>query len=223
MEIFFKDLRYALRGLLRAPSFTLAALLTLAPGIGANAAVYRLFDAVLLRSLPVRNPQELVIIELAGADGVDRRNASIYSPLSNPVWEQFRERQDVFRGVMAWGPTDFAPLRLNLEGDSRLLAGLFVSGEFFRVLGVDPVLGRTFTGADDRRDCGLPGAVLSHSFWQRQFGGDPEIVGRTISVNSQLRERRNRPTPRSQGCRRRSSKRRCRPIIPRTLPMIIWA
>lgn len=184
-EILFKDVWYALRGLLRAPGFTLAALVTLALGIGANAAVYQLFDAVLLRSLPVRNPQELVIVEPDDAAGIARRNASIYSPLSNPVWEQLRDRQDVFRGVMAWGPTDFAPLRLNVEGDSRLLTGLFVSGEFFRVLGVDPVLGRTLTSADDQRGCGLPGAVLSHSFWQRQFGGDSGIVGRTISVNSQ--------------------------------------
>jgi predicted permease len=184
LEILFKDIRHALRGLVRAPGFTLAALVTLALGIGANTAIFQLFDAVLLRSIPVANPHELVLVELADDSAVSRRTASIFAPLSNPVWEQVRDRQDVFQGVMAWGPTTFAPLYWNLDGDSRLLEGLFVSGEFFRVLGVDSLLGRTFTAADDQRACGLPGAVLSHSFWQREFGGDPEVVGSTISINS---------------------------------------
>jgi putative ABC transport system permease protein len=184
LEILSKDVRYALRGLLRTPGFTLAAVVTLALGIGANTAIYQLFDAVLLRSLPVPDSHELVIIETTNAIGVSRRNAAQYAPLSNPVWEQIRDRQDVLQDVMAWGPTTFAPLYLTQDRDSQLLEGLFVSGEFFRVLGVDPIVGRTFTAADDRRGCGLPGAVLSHGFWRRQFGGDLEIVGRTISINS---------------------------------------
>jgi predicted permease len=184
LEIFGKDVRHAMRSLIRTPGFTLAALLTLALGIGANAAIYQIFDAVLLRPLPVQNAEELVIVELADDRGVAGRRASLgngYNRTSNPLWEHFRDSQRVLTGVMAWSNTS---LRVGRTGDSPLARGLFVSGDFFRVLGANPLVGRTFTEADDRPGC-APGAVLSHGFWQRQFGADPAVIGRTIVLNSQ--------------------------------------
>lgn len=185
LEIFLEDARYALRGLVRAPGFTLAALVILGLGIGANTAIYQLFDAVSMRSLPVPDAQELAIVELADASRVEGRRATRHPPVSNPVWQQFRSRQNMFRAVLAWGNTDFSPLRLGQDGESLVVRGLFVSGEFFSVLGVDPFLGRTFTAADDQPGCGLPGTVLSHSFWQRHFGGDPAVIGTTVLLNSE--------------------------------------
>jgi putative ABC transport system permease protein len=185
LEIFAKDVRYAFRSLVRAPGFALAALLTLALGIGANTAIYQLFDAVLLRPLPLQSPQELAIVEPADATRVQVRRTSRptgYEPFSNPLWERFRDRQDMFQGVLAWANTD---LRVGHDSESPLARGLFVSGKFFHVLGVNPLLGRTFTAADDQPGCGAPGAVLSHGFWRRQFGGDPAIIGRTVVLNSQ--------------------------------------
>jgi putative ABC transport system permease protein len=185
LDIFVKDVRYAFRSLARAPGFALSALLTLALGIGANAAIYQLFDAVLLRRLPVRNAGELAIVELADPTRVQGRRTSGptgYAPLSNPLWERFRDRQDVFQGVMAWANTD---LPVGEDSESPLARGLFVSGGFFDVLGVHPFLGRTFTADDDQPGCGVPGAVLSHGFWQRQFGGDPAVIGRTVVLDSQ--------------------------------------
>jgi hypothetical protein len=88
----------------------------------------------------------------------------------------------MFHGVMAWFDADF---RVGQEGGSPLARGLFVSGDFFRVLGVNPILGRTFMAADDHPGCGASGAVLSYGFWQRQFGGDPAVIGRPLVLNSQ--------------------------------------
>ena len=182
LEIFLKDLRYGLRSLVRAPGLAIAALLTLALGIGANAAIYQLFDAILRRPLPVHSPQELVVVGPVDASQVDRRRARAGTILSNPVWEWFRDHQQIFQGVLAWTT---GGLRVGADGDTPVARGLFVSGEFFNVLGVDALLGQTFAAADDRPGCGVPGAVLSHDFWQRQYGGDPALIGQAVALNSQ--------------------------------------
>jgi predicted permease len=184
LEIFFKDVRHAARSLVRTPGFTLAVLLTLALGIGANAAVYQLFDAVLLRPLPVQNADELAIVELADDTGVEGRRVGNngYGRFSNPLWEHFRDNQNMFDGVLAWSNTRF---RVGEGSESPLARGVFVSGDFFGVLGVSPIVGRTFTEADDQPGCGVPGAVLSYGFWQRHFGGDPAIIERTVLLNLQ--------------------------------------
>ncbi|PYT64801.1 MAG: hypothetical protein DMG39_31040 [Acidobacteria bacterium] len=91
-----------------------------------------------------------------------------------------RDQQDVFSGVLAWGSNGFG---LAPPGEGRLAQGLFVSGDFFQVLGVRPLMGRVFTAADDRRGCGLPGAVISYAFWQRELGGDPSPIGRKLTLN----------------------------------------
>jgi len=182
----WQDVRYGIRKLAQSPAFTITAALTLALGIGANTALFQLFDAVRLRRLPVENPQMMAIIELADRTIRGGRQTTGYPTLTNPLWERFRDTQQVFDGVLAWsnGETNLKYGRsAELDTTSTAIRGLFVSGEFFHVLGVRPALGRVFTVADDQRGCGLPGAVVSYSFWQRQLGGDPLAIGRDIFLN----------------------------------------
>jgi predicted permease len=174
-----RDLRYALRMLRRTPAFTAVALLTLALGIGANTAIYQLFDAIRLRTLSVKDPQQIAIVELADLTRWHGRRTTGYPVLTNPLWEHFRDHQNIFAGVLAW-----SNVNLQLDRDTaRPARGLFVSGEFFNVLGVEPHLGRVFAAADDHAGCGVPGAVVSYGFWQRQLGGDPAVIGRTVALN----------------------------------------
>ncbi|MEO8561324.1 MAG: ABC transporter permease [bacterium] len=165
-----QDLRYAWRGLRRNPGFAAIAALTLALGIGANTAIFSVVDAVLLRSLPVRRPEQLVQITMGG-DGNDE--------FTNPLWEALRDRQDAFAGMFA-----LADRRFDLAGggETRPVDGAWVSGGFFDVLEVRPTTGRLLHPADDHRGC-APVAVLAHGFWQRSYGSDPEAVGRTIALN----------------------------------------
>jgi predicted permease len=176
----WQDLRYGFRVLRKQPGFTAVALLTLALGIGANTAIFQLLDAVRLRALPVAEPQQLAEVRIADTTGSRGSFDSWHPSLPNPVWEKIRERQQAFSGVFAWGADEF---NLASGGEARPARGLWVSGEFFDVLGVRPLLGRVLTPADDRRGCGSPGAVLSHRFWQREFGGDPAVVGKTLSLD----------------------------------------
>lgn len=176
-----QDLRYAIRTLRRSPGFALVAILTLALGMGANAAIYQLVDAVRLRPLPVKDPQQLVVVALAGGRPFGRQITE-YPALTNAVWEHFRQHQTALRDVMAWSP---GPLQLDDEVASGSAQGLFVSGEFFNTLGVAPYLGRMFTPSDDRSGCGARAAVVSYGFWQRRFAGDSAAIGKTITLNGQ--------------------------------------
>jgi predicted permease len=185
MWMLLKDLRYGLRLLRANPGFTAVAVLSLALGIGANVAIFQLLDAVRLRTLPVKEPQKLATLQLADRTGWRGGQASPYEALTNPIWERFRDDQHAsgpFAGVLAWANNDF---NLAPSGEVRLARGLFVSGDFFRVLGVQPLRGRVFTAADDRKGCGLPGAVMSYAFWQRELGGDASAVGRKLTLNGQ--------------------------------------
>lgn len=180
IDAFWQDIRYALRLFRLSPSFAVVAIVSLALGTGANTAIFQLFDAIRLRTLPVKAPQELVelrIDDMLHARGNWLRDAA----MTNPLWEQIRTRQQAFSGVFAWASESFDMSR---SGELREVAGLWVSGDFFRVLGVEPVLGRLFTASDDRRGCGLtPGAVVSYGFWQRELAGDPDaIAGRKILI-----------------------------------------
>ncbi|MFZ0594625.1 MAG: ABC transporter permease, partial [Bryobacteraceae bacterium] len=174
-----RDVRYALRSLRKSPGFTIAAIATLALGIGANTAIFQLLDAVRLRTLPVKDPDQLAMVQLADRTGWRGSQATMYPALTNPIWERFRDTQDTFSGVLAWADNDFG---LSPGGEQRLARGLFVSGDFFRVLGVEPIMGRVFTSADDQRGCGLPGAVISYSFWQRELGS-ASVIGRKLMLN----------------------------------------
>ncbi len=178
-ERLWQDIRYGLRQLRRSPGFAAVAVITLALGIGANTAIFQLLDAVRLRSLPVMNPRELTLVRLADRRGWRGNQESAYPALNNPLWEYIRDHQQAFSGVLAWSPTMLGIT----EGDhERLVQGLWVSGDFFNVLGVRPALGRLFTSTDDRPGCGASGVVVSYAFWQGQLGGDPHVVGRTLAI-----------------------------------------
>ncbi|MGH9902248.1 MAG: ABC transporter permease, partial [Pyrinomonadaceae bacterium] len=172
--------RYGFRMLRKQPGFTAVALLTLALGVGANTAIFRLLDAVRLRALPVADPHRLAEVRIEDMTGARGNFASWHPSLTNPVWEQVRERQQVFSGVFAWGADSF---NLATGSDVRIARGLWVSGDFFNVLGVRAELGRVFTASDDRRGCDSAGAVISHQFWQREFGGDRSVVGRRLTLD----------------------------------------
>jgi putative ABC transport system permease protein len=164
-----QDVRYAWRVLAKAPAFTCVAVLSLALGIGANTAIFSLVNGVLLRTLPVRDPERLVLLR----DG----------SWTNPIWEQIRQRQwRVFDGAVAWGAEQFD---LAAGGPSLKVEGLWVSGGFFDVLGVPAVMGRTLTPDDDRRGGGRSGpvAVISYRFWQQHLGGSATVIGRPLALN----------------------------------------
>jgi len=175
----WQDSRYAVRMARKNRSFTLVAVLSLALGIGANAAIFQLLNAVLLRTLPVARPQELAEVRLEDETGM-RGSFNTWGPsLTNPIWEQIRNQQEAFSGIFACNSTVF---NLAPGGEPRPVQGLWVSGDFFNVLGIKPILGRVFTAEDDQRGCGSPGAVISHSFWQREYGGDPSVIGRELTL-----------------------------------------
>jgi predicted permease len=177
-----RDVRHGLRTLRRTPSFTAVAVMTLALGTGANAAIYQLLDAIRLRPLPVTAPGQLAVVQLADMSRWNGRRSSGYPVLTYPFWEYFRDHQAVFQGgVMAWAN---AEMRLDRSLGARPARALLVSGDFFTVLRVAPYLGRLLTRDDDQRSCGVPAAVVSHSFWQRELGGDPAAVGRTLTLNA---------------------------------------
>jgi predicted permease len=181
MTTLLQDLRYSARTLRKQPGFTLIAVITLALGIGANTAIFQLLNAVRLRALPVQNPEELAELRIAEPRGRWGNFNGRNPELTNPLWEQIRERQQAFDGIFAWST---ATMNLSPRGEQRFTEdGLWVSGDFFNVLGVKPVLGRVLTRADDQRGCGSPGAVISHAFWQRAYGGDPAVVGREITID----------------------------------------
>ena len=181
MQTLWQDLRFGVRMLLKNPGFTAVAVLSLALGIGANTAIFQLLDAVRLRSLPVRAPQELAEVRITDMTGARGSFSSRYNSVTNPIWEQIRDRQQSFSGIFAWGQGGF---NLAQGGEVRPAKSLWVSGEFFNTLGVTPVLGRLFTSADDTRGCASPGVVISHSFWQREYGGDRNVIGRKLTLTN---------------------------------------
>lgn len=171
-----RDIRLSIRALLKSPGFSITAVLTLALGIGANTAIFSLIDSVMLKTLPVTHPEQLLQVNMGGKDVWGMEEPFF----SNPVWEQLRDRQDVFSGIFAYATGRF---NLALRGEARYVQGNYASGEFFETLGLRSILGRTFTRADDRRGC--PGtAVLSYGFWQSEYGGRNGVVGKTISLDN---------------------------------------
>src|SRR6266568_1563907 len=173
IETVVQDIRYGLRQLRRNPGFTAVAVLTLALGIGANTAIFSLIDAVMLRMLPVQKAEELVETVRHDPHWGDQ------AYFTNPLWEQVRDRQDVFSGAFAWGTDKFDLAR---GGAVQNASGVFVSGGYFATLGVRSAAGRLFTPADDQRDCPAV-AVLSYGFWQDHYGGAENAIGKTLSLN----------------------------------------
>jgi predicted permease len=176
------DLKLALRVFAKSPAFAGIVVLTLALGSGANTAIFTLLDQVMLRLLPVERPDRLVVLHAPGAfSGWSSQQSETVDPLSQPMYEGLRDRTPAFSGVLAHYRT---PIHLSVSGETDDVSGDMVSGTFFQVLGLRPALGRLFTPEDDRVPSGHPVVVLGHGFFQRRFGGDPGVVGRTVSVNN---------------------------------------
>jgi putative ABC transport system permease protein len=166
------DVRDAVRSLRSTPIVSIVAILSLALGIGANTAIFSILDSLLLRTLPVTAPEQLVIV----SDDRGRPRS-----LTNPIWEQMRSHEGLFGGAFAAASSRF---NLAQGGPTELVDGIWASGRMFEVLGVPAILGRTFTTADDRRGGGPNGpvAVISYAFWQRRFGGAGDVIGRSLVV-----------------------------------------
>jgi putative ABC transport system permease protein len=148
---------------------------SLALGIGANTAIFSILNAVMLRGLPVEDPHRLVEVKSAV-------NGDFTGSYTNPIWEQIRDHQQSFSGALAYNSQRFD---LANGGESHFANGIWVSGDFFRVLGVPAIRGRLMTPRDDRHGCGPDGpvAVIGYGFWKAHFASDPNIVGKTFSVD----------------------------------------
>ncbi len=166
------DFRDAVRALRATPIVTTVAILSLALGIGANTAIFSILNTLLLRSLPVKDPQQLAIVVID-----EDRDSWTY-----PIWEQVRSHQDLFAGAAAWSSTRLDAAR---QGETDFVAGMMVSGRFFDVLGVPVILGRTFTEADDTRGGGPDGpvAVISYEYWQKHFAGAADAIGQPLTLD----------------------------------------
>src|SRR6266571_473891 len=180
MDDLGQDLRLAFRSFVKSPAFTAVVVLTLALGIGANTAIFTLMDQVLLRFLPVEDPERLVILDAPGQFSGSSHSHNQLAPISHPMFEGLRDRNTVFAGVLAHYTS---PVHLTSGSQTDSVNGDLVSGTFFDVLGLKPAAGRLFTPDDDRVPGGHPVVVLSHGFWTRRFGGDPKVVGQTVRVN----------------------------------------
>jgi putative ABC transport system permease protein len=179
-----QDIRYALRTFRRAPGFTAAAVLTLALGIGANAAVFSLFNQLLLRSLPVPAPHQLVNLAAPGPKPGPKSCGGIIGEcdavFSYPMFRDLERVQTVFTGIAAHRDFD---INLGYRGQTLKGEGMLVSGSYFSVLGVRPALGRLLGPGDDRNVGGSEVVVLSHAYWQTHFGGRSDALNETVFVN----------------------------------------
>src|SRR5947209_9039993 len=171
------DLKQGFRRLCRNPGFTLTAVLSLALGIGANTAIFRIINAVRLRSLPVPNPQELVEVRIAGGTHGFGISANPTAGATLPLWREIERNQRALSGAFAWAAND---VRFGEGTDTRLVRGLWVSPQAFRVLRVPAMRGRMFDGDDNH--CDGSTAVISHQFWMSHFGGQASAIGSTVLV-----------------------------------------
>jgi predicted permease len=167
------DLRYGARMLLKSRAFTAVAVLSLALGIGANTAIFSLIDTVLLKNLPVRAPEQLHQIAYSGQLGV-REGGNF------PLYQQIRDHNRSFSEVIACNPNQW---KVTVRGETEVVAGQVVTGNYYSALGVVAVLGRTLTVADDQTPRGHPVAVVSHAYWKRRFAQDPGVLGQSLTIN----------------------------------------
>ena len=173
MDALWQDFRYALRSLAKSPGFTVVTLLTLALGIGANSAIFSVVNAVLLRALPFRSPEQLVVLRETYKDGNE-------GSVSGPNFLDWKAGNHSFTGMTAWRGINLA---LVGAGEPEELVGAVVEADFFRVLGLDPILGRGFAAGEDRGQATV--VVLGETLWRTRFGADPGIVGRTVTLSGQ--------------------------------------
>ena len=170
---FVQDVRYGVRLLVRSPVFTVFAVASLALGIGATAAIFALFDGIVLRRLPVPEPDRLVVASFGGPNG--RFNYS----MPYPQFEQIRDRNATLSGLFATYP--FGRVTVTMGGEPDVAEGVYVTGGYYGTLRLAPSLGRLLGPLDDRP--GQAVAVLTHAYWQRRFGGRSDVVGTTVTLN----------------------------------------
>ena len=175
METLLHDVRYGLRQLIKHPVFTILAVVSLALGIGANTAIFSLVNTVLLRPLPVKEPSQLIEVYGSLNNGAD---FSIQSYLN---YKDYRDRNDVFSGLFVYR---IVVASLSHSGSNERVWGYLASGNYFEVLGVKPILGRSFLPEEDQTPGSHPVVVLSYTCWQKRFAAEPAIVGRTILLNN---------------------------------------
>jgi predicted permease len=180
MGRYWSDLCFGFRQLRLNPMYTFVAVLSLALGIGANTAIFQLIDAIRLRALPVANPQELGYLDYAPHSKRSGWWSTRSATFTSVNWENIRKQQEAFSDVIAWSAKQF---NLSTDGKARYAEGLFVSGDFFRALGIHPVVGRVFAAGDDQVGCGTPAAVIGYSFWESEFAGDPAVTSRTVRLD----------------------------------------
>src|SRR5580693_5305225 len=180
MTNLLRDLRHAFRLLRLSPGFTIVAVLTLALGIGANTAIFQLIDSIRLRTIPVQHPEQLGTVRIANFHWGSGNFSGQYSQLTFPIWEQIQKRQEGFSRIAAWAGDRF---NLATGGGVRKATGIRISGEFFHVLGIQPILGRLLGPEDDQPGCPASGVNISYAFWQRNFAGDPSVVGKRLTLD----------------------------------------
>src|SRR5215471_14238930 len=176
-DAMIQDVRFGVRLLLKHKSFTVVAVLSLALAIGANTAIFSLINATLLKTLPVTDPHQLVVFTTVGQQGTD--NSYSYRQI-----EQFNQHNRSFSGLITAGSAGrMRMMEPDAGGQVEGVQATCVSGNFFSVLGVSAIAGRTLTADDDQSSSPQPVAVISYQFWQRRFGQDPAVVGRKITLN----------------------------------------
>jgi hypothetical protein len=177
MRDIFNDLKYGFRALASHPGFTGVAVVSLALGIGLNTTIFSVVNAVLLRPAPVERPHELVRAYTSKSGELELEQ---YSTCSYPDFVDYRDGNDVFSGLVGHS---LVISSFSQEGRSELLMGEIVTANYFDVLGVDMVLGRSFSPEEDRAPGETPVALLGHGFWQKQYGGDPNVLGKSIRLD----------------------------------------
>ena len=180
-----QDLRYACRSLVKTPGFTLVAVFTLALGIGANAAIFQLIDAVALRPLPIPNPHELVEVRIAGGNPGFGITEGSYAELTRPVWRLLKQHQQALDRPFAWSNIGVA---VGERSNLRFVSALSVSGDFFGTLGVAPHKGRLIQPSDDAAPCPARVAVVSYDYWQREMGARELAPNPLLQINQEAVE-----------------------------------
>ncbi len=172
-----QDVRFAARAFARSPVFVAVAMASLALGIGANTAIFTLTDQVLLRMLPVKSPEQLVMFTAVGQHYGNNMGSN---RISFPMYQDFRDKNQVFSGMFCFNEEDMS---MGYAGRMERVSGEYVSGNYFPVLGVGAAIGRVFTADDDKFQGAHAEAVLSYGYWRTRFNGDPGVIGRKITIN----------------------------------------
>src|SRR5579864_8581371 len=186
MGTLLQDLQYAFRMLRKSPAFTTVAVMTLALGIGANTAIFSLVNALMLKMLPVKAPNELVVV----GDPQSVHSRSMGDPrvdqFSYPLYRELSKGNAVFTGMLASGEAHRLRITATDSGSqiANNVTGVLVSGNYFSVLGVNALYGRVLTPEDDSGPGAHPVVVVSYGFWKNKLGENPNIVGQTLRINN---------------------------------------